>query len=174
MTENFSYFHRVSNFQLIKFFLAYLLTRAKDPVGKASPEGNELTPETRRTALNQKDPMWLTLRQRSVGPSPPTCMYPPTFALTFPYINLGSIFRALEVVLETLVHSLPGGGLTEIHSCLVSPPLTSLPLAFVSGEWWNLVPLAPEELAAPVALHPHLNYGTWSICKFPPSWFAWD
>ena len=51
---------------------------------------------------------------------------------TFSSYKPGSVFGTLETVFETLVHSLPGAGLAEINSFLVSPLLVSLPLDFVS------------------------------------------
>ena len=58
---------------------------------------------------------------------------------TLSFYKPTSIFSTLESVFETLAHCLPGGGLTEINPFLVLPPLVSLPLDFISGEWLNLV-----------------------------------
>ena len=56
---------------------------------------------------------------------------PSNFVSHFPYINL-EVFPAPWTGCVTLVHCCPSAGLTEIHSFLVSPPLVSLPLDFVS------------------------------------------
>ena len=59
------------------------------------------------------------------------------------YINRKLFSALLETVFETRVYCLPGVGLTEINSFLVSPPLVTLPLAFVTGEWWKQVYSGP-------------------------------
>jgi len=78
----------------------------------------------------------------------------PTFSLYKP----GSIFSTLETAFGSLVPSFPSVGLTEINSFLVSPPLLSLPLNFVSGEWQSLVCLGPPEPGALVPLFPSYNH----------------
>ena len=77
----------------------------------------------------------------------------PTFCLYKP----SSIFGTLDTIFETLVHCLPGVGLTDINSFLVLPPLVSWPLDFVRGEWPNLVFGGPLEPGALASLGPSYN-----------------
>lgn len=58
---------------------------------------------------------------------------------TFSSYEFRSISCTWETIFETLVCCLPGVDLTEINSFLVSPPLFSQTLDFVSCEWMNLV-----------------------------------
>jgi len=81
-------------------------------------------------------------------------MYPTHLCHTFSLYKPGSIFSILETIFEMLVHCLPGVGLTEINSFLVSPLLVSLPLDSVSREWVNLVCLGIPETGALAPLHP--------------------
>lgn len=62
---------------------------------------------------------------------------------TFFFCELRSIFSTLKNIFEMLVHCLPSVGPTEINSFVVSPPLVSLPLDFISSKWPNLISLGP-------------------------------
>ena len=77
-------------------------------------------------------------------------MYPPTFVPHFPYINLKvcltlwrQSMKCQSAVFQCWPHC--------INSFLVSPPLVSLSLDFVSSKWLNLVCLGPP---GPGALGP--------------------
>ena len=94
----------------------------------------------------------------------PKTMIGPTFAAhlhvptnlrpAFALFKLGCVLSTLETVSVTFVRCLPGIGLTEMNSFLVSPPLLSLPLDFPRGEWSNQVCLGSPEPAAFPPLHP--------------------
>lgn len=82
-------------------------------------------------------------------------LHVPTYLhLIFSLYTPGSTFGTLETAFGTQAHYLPGAGLTEINPFLILPPLLSLPLDFVSGEWPKLICLGPVEPGALVPLGP--------------------
>lgn len=135
--EDFVHLHLTSKI-LIKTL------RVKHPL-----KGNEITPEAIRTARSQQDPVpdWLQDHD-PISFSRPTCRYPPLPHLFLILYKSRSIFSTLETVYEMLVLCLPSAGLSEINSSLASPPLTSLPLDFVSCDRPNLVCLGPPRAHA--------------------------
>ena len=107
----------------------YLWTQAKDPEGKASPDGSEATlpRQAMSTVQSQQVPLCLTPVRWLTWPALPTCRYTPTFVPHFPYINLEGFFGTLGIVFETPVGCLPDAGLTEINPFLLSqPPVCAL------------------------------------------------
>lgn len=124
------------------FFQAYLLTQGKDQVGETFPDRNQNYPLSNRILLiHPKTMINLIFSVQLHVPID----FGPTFFLYKPI----SIFSILEVAFSMLF-CFPSVGLTEVNSFLVSPPLVSLPLDFVNGEWPNLLclrPLEPDALA---------------------------
>ena len=124
----------VCTFSLIKFFLAYLLTQAKDLAGKASCDGNLTYLNNNNCPDSSKTPhVWPQNKDLPNIYCPPVCTHWPLSHI-FLY-KPRSIFSILETVFETeiVVCYLPGVDLTEINSFLVSTPPVSLCLWILSA-----------------------------------------
>ena len=118
-----------SSFQLVSGLL-------QRPWGQTISRGKPKLP------LKQKGQSW-------ASKTPPTIACKTMIHLTSTYLPIRThlcpafslykprgIFSTLETVFEMLIN-FPSVGLPEINSFLVSPPLVSLPLDFVSQEWLN-------------------------------------
>ena len=101
-------------------------------------------------------------RPHVIGPKamgPLTCAaclpIPTNLRSVFSLYKPRAFFSTLETIFSMLITLLPSdAGLTATNSSLVSPPLRSLPLDFVSGKQLNLVCLGSSELGALAPMTP--------------------